>query len=180
MKRERDLLRGVVFYVLAMSASSLFSVTFAATTTHVPSDYATIQAGIDAASDGDTVSVADGVYTGEGNKNIDFKGKKITVQSEGGPEACIIDCRGNGRGFVFVSGETRDAVLAGLTITNGKVFEGTAAPCPGCGGGIYMSGASPTIRNCVISENLIFREDGSVPQGGGIYCDIRGDSGLCG
>jgi len=32
----------------------------------------------------DTVLVADGTYIGEGNKNLDFGGKAITVTSENG------------------------------------------------------------------------------------------------
>ncbi len=39
--------------------------------------------------------VADGIYTGEGNRDIDFLGKAITVRSENGPESCIIDCQGS-------------------------------------------------------------------------------------
>ena len=66
-----------------------------ATIIHVPADQSTIQAGIDAAVDGDTVLVADGTYMGDGNRDIDFKGKAITVSSENGAENCIIDCQGS-------------------------------------------------------------------------------------
>ena len=55
-------------------------------------DYITIQEGIDAAVGGDEVVVADGTYTGDGNRDIDFMGKAITVKSENGAEDCIIDC----------------------------------------------------------------------------------------
>ena len=35
-------------------------------------------------------------YSGDGNLEIDFQGKAITVRSENGPAGCIIDCRGEG------------------------------------------------------------------------------------
>jgi len=104
-------------------------------------DYLTIQAGIDAATDGDEVVVCDGVYTGPGNKNLDFGGKAITVRSENGPDNCTIDCEGDGRGFTFDDGETADAVVDGFTITNGDV------------GAIHCNDSSPTIHGCMIVEN---------------------------
>ena len=118
--------------------------------------FSTIQEGIDGASEGDTVVVADGTYRGEGNKNLDFKGKTISVSSEKGPEACIIDCQGDGRGFFFHRGEGQESVVFGFTITNGQQSNG--------GGGIYCDSVSPSISNCVLSNNTA----GS--GGGGIYC----------
>src|ERR1700692_4766100 len=53
------------------------SATAAPITIHVPIDQPTIQTAIDAASNGDTVLVADGTY----KENADFKGKAITVTS---------------------------------------------------------------------------------------------------
>ena len=113
-------------------------------------DHGTIQAAIDAASNGDTVLVAPGTYTGDGNRDIDFGGKAITVRSEAGPRACIIDAQGSTnashRGFYFHRGEQGDSILDGFTITGG------CQPYVG-GGGVYCSGSSPTIRNCVIVGN---------------------------
>jgi len=124
---------------------------------HVPDDQPTIQAGIDAAIDGDTVIVADGTWTGEGNRDIDFLGKAITVSSENGPDNCIIDCEGSEsdqhRGFLFQSGESTDSVLRGFTIHNGWA---------GHGGGIGCIDSSPWITGNVITEN-------KAVDGGGIY-----------
>ena len=139
-------------------AAALTSVLLAATsapadTLHVPTDYPTIQAAIDAAVNGDIVEIADGTYTGAGNKNLDFAGKAITVKSAAGdPTFCIIDCEDDGRGFYFHSGEGPDSVVSGLTITNGRVD--SDSPGDGFGGGILCEGASsPTIVDCVIRGN---------------------------
>ena len=91
---------------------------------HVPGNYPTIQEGIDAAANGDTVLVADGTYTGVGNKDLDFRGKAITVKSENGAGSTIIDCEGVGRGFHFYSGETSESVVSGFTVKNGSAGGG--------------------------------------------------------
>ncbi len=49
-----------------------------------PSPFATIQHAIDQAVDGGTVLVADGTYTGDGNRDIDFGGKSIVLMYEKG------------------------------------------------------------------------------------------------
>ena len=128
---------------------------------HVPGDQPTIQAGIDAATDGDTVLVADGTYRGF-NRDLDFMGKAIIVQSENGPEGCIIDCQRKGRGFYFNSGEGRNSVVKGFTITGG----GSAAGEQVWGAGIYCYYSSPTIVNNVIAGNVAY---GNQALGGGIY-----------
>ena len=68
------------------TASSPASVTLSALPgrpLEVPSeDYPTIQSAINAASNGDTVLVHTGTYTGIGNRDLDFHGKAITVRSE--------------------------------------------------------------------------------------------------
>ncbi|MBD3182185.1 T9SS type A sorting domain-containing protein [Candidatus Poribacteria bacterium] len=91
-----------------------------AATIRVPSNYTTIQAAINAARNGDLIIVADGIYKGENNKNLDFNGKVITVESENGPESTIIDCENNGRAFYFHSGENNESVVKGFTIMNGS------------------------------------------------------------
>jgi hypothetical protein len=126
-------------------------------TLHVPSQYPTIQAGIDAASDGDSVLVADGIYTGDGNKNIDFQGKAIAVLSENGADNTIIDCENEGRGVYFRHDEQPTSVFSGFMITGGYMVEGD-------GGGIFVEHAHPTITNCVIASNA------SECNGGGIAC----------
>lgn len=122
----------------------------------VPSQYPTIQAAIDASVDGDVVIVADGVYTGTGNRDIDYLGKALTVRSENGPESCIIDCQASSgnrhRGFYFHTNETAAAVLDGFTIQNG--YAPYTPACMYSGGGILcQDGANPSIRNCILREN---------------------------
>ena len=120
---------------------------------HVPVDQPTIQAAIDSAVHGDSVLVADGLYTGAANRDLDFNGKSITVKSVNGPAACIIDCQSLGRAAYFHNGESTASVLEGFTIINGA-----ATPA----GAILCESASPTIRNCVMAGNASTFDGGAM------------------
>jgi hypothetical protein len=133
----------------------------------VPLQYPTIQSAINASSNGDTIVVLDGTYTGAGNRDINFNGREITLKSVNGPESCIINCGGSSlhphRGFSFESDEDSNSVLDGFTITGGYVC--------GPGAGIYCVNSSPTINNCIISGNYTDAYLGENACGGGIYCE---------
>jgi len=128
-----------------------------------------IQDAIDRASNGDLVLVQPGTYY----ENIDFKGKAIFVQGNGGASNTVID---GGRytpapdpedpsfGCVvrFISGEGPESVLQGFTITNGVGLwweygsweEGEyVEKIYSRGAGIYGWGSGATIRNCHIVDN---------------------------
>lgn len=126
------------------------------------------QEAIDLAWNRDTVIVLDGIYTGIGNRDVDFLGKAITVQSQNGPENCIIDCEGTEaephRGFYIHRGEGEDSVLVGFTVTNGYGHNETLGPHHGStAGAIFCDGSSPTVTNCCIAGN-------TAAHGGGVVC----------
>ena len=113
-----------------------------AATIHVPANQPTIQAGINAAKNGDRVVVARGTYF----ENINFAGKAITVVASGGRTVTIIDGGHAGRVVTFDSGEGRESVLEGFTVQNGNAsLEG---------GGIYIFNASPTIKLNTVTNNV--------------------------
>jgi parallel beta-helix repeat protein len=126
----------------------------AANVLEVPLAYPTIQAAIDAASNGDTVLVDPGTYF----ENIDFKGKLITVHSAQGPSVTTIDGSNLAPVVNFSSAETSAAVLQGFTIQHGN---GTST-YQYMGGGVHISFASPTIIANVISSNAACAGGGGV------------------
>ena len=146
-------------------------------------NFDTIQAAIDNANNGDTILVADGIYYGNGNRDIDFKGKAITVRSENGPAMCIIDCQGSTgdphRGFYFHSNEDSNSVLDGLTIRNGYASSASPEQKEWSGGGILCYLSSPTIRNCIIMGNTTRNGTGGGIRASGrtviIGCIIKGN-----
>ncbi len=152
----------------------------------VPADYSTIQAGIDAAVDGDTVLVADSTYY----ENINFMGKAITVASwflingdTNHINNTIIDGSqpshpDSGSVVYFVSGEDTTSILCGFTITGGT---GTYSPPqpPGLGGrvgaGIKCKYSGARICHNNIQYNTITLASGIV-SGGGIDAGPPGNT----
>jgi hypothetical protein len=121
-------------------------------------DYPTIQAAIDSAAVWDEVILEDGVHSGPGNRDLDFGGKRLTVQSaSGNPASCVIDCDGSPsdphRGVSFTSGEGRETVFEGVGITEGYAVSG---------GGVFCTGSTPRVVNCDIRGN-------AAVTGGGVY-----------
>jgi len=134
-------------------------------------DAETIQAAIDSSSHGDTVLVAAGIYTGEGNRDLDFGGRNIILLSENGQENTIIDCGGTELephcGIYLHTGEDSTAIIDGFTIRNGY---GLTVYSASHGGGIlFDSGVNSILKNCVIEFN-------EAENGGGIClvgCSVK-------
>lgn len=154
-------------------------------------DYRTIQAAIDIAAEGDTVHLASGTFRGGGNRDLDFRGKRLIVRSLAQrADSCIIDCQGSAvsphRGFDFHSSELASSKLMAITIRNGYAEQGGAIFC--------SEVSSPTFVDCIFRDNRAgdaggacffgdhsspgltgcsFYDNAAVAAGGAIYC---GDS----
>jgi hypothetical protein len=162
MNRKKVLLALITVLSAVTASSSLADIIYVKA--DGTGDYPTIQSAIDASVNGDTIIVADGIYTGDGNHDIDFLGKAITLQSENGPENCIIDCENNGRAFILESHEGRTSKIIGLTIKNGYVLHQH-------GGAIYLSESRPTISECIFENNSAAQIwTGWMAFGGAIHC----------
>ena len=160
---QGGLMKTLILTFLLLATTCLYS-----TIINVPADQPTIQEGIEAAADTDTVLVADGTYF----ENIDFIGKAITVASNfllNGDTLHIENTVINGSQptspdfgscVMFLSGEDDNSVLTGFYLTEGT---GCFAQVIGnnSGGGIYCLDSSPMIVSNIIKNN-------SLAYGGGI------------
>jgi len=145
--------------VCAVLVSASTTASAAPVVRNVPGDYPSIQAGIDAAVNGDTVLVAPGTYS---EHRIDFHGKAIKVVGAAGAASTVIDGNGVGPIVFFHSLETRASVLKGFTIQHGFTDFGSVPGYGDAGGGVSIVHAMPTIKLNVIQDNA------AVFAGGGI------------
>jgi len=177
----------LVFFVVLALFPFLFS-----TIINVPADQPTIQSGINATVNGDTVLVHPGIYY----ENISFNDLSITLaslflttQDTTYISHTIIDGNQNGSVLLLFLGESTTVVIAGLTIQNGHnsdwYWGGGGISCidyeqlmimnchiinnssSSYGAGIYLTQSNTTIANCLIKDNI----SDDCELGGGICCD---------
>ena len=145
---------------------------------NVPADFPTIQAAIDASSDGDTVLVQPGEYF----ENLRFNGRSIVLTSRfyltgsaGDIASTIINGSQPGHPdtascILIVDGESPSTVVQGFTLTGGKGTRWLDPHGAGTyteGGGILAEGTSPTIQFNIIRDNVIANTTAVVSNGGG-------------
>jgi uncharacterized repeat protein (TIGR01451 family) len=134
-----------------------------------------LQTALDQATDGYTIYVAQGTYTGAGGAVVTAT-QSIALYGgwDGAPTGpvnrdpdaypTILDGEGERR-VIYISGPITPT-LDGLTITGGNATSATIYA--GRGGGIYSEYASPIIQNNVITNNTASISP-TVGRGGGIY-----------
>ena len=171
--------------IYLLFACLMFSFPGICSTLYVPSQYPTIYAGIEASADGDSVVVADGIYTGYWNRNIRLYGKSITLMSENGSADCIIDCEYADHGFHIFEDETAETIIKGFTVRHGYreyaggIYVDEASPTfydvvvdccvveSGVGAGMCISHSDSYFENCIV-RNCEASNPGSYGHGGGI------------
>jgi hypothetical protein len=124
-----------------------------AATIHVPTNQPTIQEGIDAAGNGDTVIVACDVYNEYEISIYDIVG--LVLMSETGEPDCVtIDAQQLGQ-VLFCHTVDSTTEIVGFTLTGGQN--------DAHGGGVHLQHSSPVFENCVIADN-------AADAGGGVFC----------
>ncbi len=119
----------------------------------------TISNGVALAAEGDTLILSNGLYELAKQVTLD-KGLTIT-NCCGAPEQVVVSGMGTVRCFLL---NHADALLDGITISNGYAFN--AAPNPQYGGGAHV--ISGRLRNCIIRNNNAAGTIDTTGYGGGV------------
>jgi parallel beta-helix repeat protein len=119
----------------------------AASTITVPDDYPTIQEAVDAASDGDTITVREGTY----NENVDVT-KQLTIISENGADSTTVTAADEEDHVFYVTAEY--VTIDGFTVTGATGMDESQANEEEKGrAGIFLGDGA---GHCTISDNIVF------------------------
>jgi len=129
-------------------------------------DVPTISVAVDsAAAQGDTILLADGAFTGEGNREVDCLDKALVITSESGnPALCTIDLGYTPPGYLGTALHFRESEN-GIPRLEGITIRGA------CQGVVCHESSAPVIYNCVFTENRCAGGDCS-PGGAAMLCKI--------
>ena len=146
-------MRRAIFILFCLFSTTLCSGRIITVAPGTAAEFASIQAAINAAANGDTIIVAEGLYS----ENINIGGKNIVLSSTNPGDVAVtantvIDGGGNASVVTFSGSEDETCVLSGFTIQNGMAHGG--------GGGILGQGTKALIEHNVITGN-------GAEQGGG-------------
>ena len=136
-----------VFFILSTFLS--------ATIINIPEDFDSIQEGLNFASEGDTILVAEGIYV----ENLTWPETNSLKLVGSNENNCIID--GDSLFSVIHFGQELNGIIdlttliKDFTIQNGYY---------GYGGGIYCDNSSPSLQNLILTNNY------AVDYGGGVAC----------
>lgn len=122
-----------------------------------------VQLGIYAASDGDTVIVAKGIY----EENVHLSGRNITLRSTAPLDPLVVaetvlDADDSGSVVTFSGTENETCVLSGFVIRRGRAWMR--------GGGI-LGGTEAQRTRATIENNVISTNSGNLYGGGICWCD---------
>ncbi len=121
-----------------------------AATRRVPMQFPTIQAAVNAASNGDTVRVASGTYF----ENVAIDSKAVSLIADEGPEHTIIDAGYHGRALTITNTGAGLVTISGFSLKNGHVtFDENSIIGPGQGGAIYADGSNIKMIGNNITDN---------------------------
>ena len=161
--------------------------------------YASVQVAVDAALTDDEIRVATGTYTGvqarDSMTQVVYISKTVTLRGGYSSDLTVwdpdvysttLDAQGQGR-VVSIVGSSVAARLEGFIITGGN-GAGMTAHCPvitgqsdGCGGGVFVHAAHPTIVGNVVTHNVAGVSAGShSTDGGGLCLSFAGGSVITG
>ncbi len=186
--KTMKLLTGLTFLILlaVRAGAATFYVNASNTApvapyTNWPTAAADIQSAIDAATDGDLILVTNGVYNTGGRviygalTNRVVINKAVTVQSVNGPVMTVIQGNpGIGSSAIRCVYLTNNAVISGLTLTNGATLNTGDAYQEESGGGLLCC-ANSIATNCIFVNNSAYFSGGGAFGNGSSYFTASGN-----